>query len=130
MNSRRLSGWKTPRRAIWSSLQVKSVRLMVRFDRETELFCRPPPSPPPGALKIVFQLEMLSDGAPLDLREPDNFSTFVFSPPLQLQRNPTFRPLASICFSEPNDVFVPGLNWVHICQFCLAGLCVRRTEHG
>ena len=35
--------------------------LMVRFDRETELFCRPSASPPPGALKIVFQLEMLSD---------------------------------------------------------------------
>ena len=25
---------------------------------------------------------MLSDGAPRDLREPDNFSTFVFSPPI------------------------------------------------
>ena len=54
------------------------------FDRETGFFgssidvsalrCLP------GALRAVFQLQMLSHRAPLDLHEPDNFSTFVFSP--------------------------------------------------
>jgi hypothetical protein len=31
-------------------------------------------------LKIVFQLELLSDRAPLELHEPDNPDTFVSSP--------------------------------------------------
>ena len=41
---------------------------------------------------------------------------------------PTFRTPASICFSEPNDVFVPGLI-AGTSQVCLAGLCGRRTDH-
>jgi hypothetical protein len=59
------------------------------FDRETGFFgssidvsalrCLP------GALRAVFQLQMLSHRAPLDLHEPDNFSTFVFSPLLEHQ---------------------------------------------
>jgi hypothetical protein len=43
-------------------------------------FCRPSPLPLPSALKIVFQLELLSDRAPLELHEPDNPDTFVSSP--------------------------------------------------
>ena len=37
---------------------------------------------------------------------------------------PTFRRPASICFSEPNDVFVPGLIGL-----ILAGLRVRGSDH-
>jgi hypothetical protein len=36
--------------------------------------------PPSGALKIVFQLEQLSDRVPLELLKPDNSNTFVSSP--------------------------------------------------
>jgi hypothetical protein len=83
VNSRRLSGWKTPPESHLVVAPSKKVRLIARlsdFDRETELFCRLSPSPPPGALKIVFQLELPSDHEPLKLHEPDNSDTFVSSP--------------------------------------------------
>lgn len=37
------------------------------------------PSPPSGASKIVFQLEPVSDRAPLDLHEPDSLGDLATS---------------------------------------------------
>jgi hypothetical protein len=86
VNSRRLSGWKTLRRAIWSSLQGEKRPLDGPISITKQSFsCRPSPSPSADAFKIVFQLELLSDRAPLELHEPDNFDTFVSSPLLRLK---------------------------------------------
>jgi T5SS/PEP-CTERM-associated repeat protein/autotransporter-associated beta strand protein len=81
VNSRRLSAWKTPRKAsdrgfqgekralyclISIAKQSSSVQCHLRHLR--------------GTLKIVFQLKLLNARASPQLREPDNLRTFVSSP--------------------------------------------------
>ena len=80
VNLRRLSGWKTPRRASGRGSKVKSMRFLVCFRSRKQSFsvhCHLRHLR--GTLKIVFQLKLLNARASPRLREPDNLRSFVSS---------------------------------------------------
>jgi hypothetical protein len=76
---------------IWSTFQAEKRPLDFLISIAKQILSRRlSPSAPPGTLKIVFQLKLLSAGASLQLRQPDNLRTFVSSPHLrQIQGSTT-----------------------------------------
>src|SRR5260370_40874211 len=85
VNLRRLGGWKTPRRAIWSWFQGEKRALYCLISiakQSSSLHCHLRHLR--GTLKIVFQLKLLSARASPQLRQPDNLRTFVSSPHYRL----------------------------------------------